>query len=186
MNGSQGIVVDFLTIPEALARAVAIAGIPKDDKRYKGSDLETMIEISKKLKLPLSVEEDAIQGDGGARARFNMREKWPLVRFTEERSLLCVPERFTNVGYTGMVEVTRHQVPLILAWAISIHKSQGQTLARVKIDMKNIFENGQGKCNNRRTTRSGRSIAQSSLRRSFKGNFHGFFGALEHGPIPVS
>jgi ATP-dependent DNA helicase PIF1 len=38
---------------------------------------------------------------------------------------------------------TRHQIPLRLAWAVTIHKSQGLTLQSVDVDLSNCFSCGQ-------------------------------------------
>ena len=89
--------------------------------------------------------------------------QWPLVRFTNGCERLCAPEEFTVNDAFGNVEASRTQVrqriaatditdferlnvkvPLILAWALSVHKSQGQTLERVRVDLRNTFEKGQG------------------------------------------
>ena len=75
---------------------------------------------------------------------FNHKERWPMVRFANGRELLCAPVAFSVQGYLGNIEAHRLQVPLILAWALSIHKSQGQTLTRVKVDLGQVFEKGQG------------------------------------------
>lgn len=73
--------------------------------------------------------------------------KWPLVGFTlgdgTYRELLVQPESWKIELPTGEVQASRSQIPLILAWALSIHKAQGQTLDRVKVDLGKIFEKGQ-------------------------------------------
>lgn len=73
--------------------------------------------------------------------------KWPLVRFAiadgTSRDLLVQKESWKIELPSGEVQASRSQVPLILAWALSIHKAQGQTLERVKVDLGKIFEKGQ-------------------------------------------
>ena len=52
-------------------------------------------------------------------------------------------EQFEMRDATGRVIVTRMQVPLVLAWACTIHKSQGLSLDRVKMDLTKCFASGQ-------------------------------------------
>lgn len=103
---------------------------------------------------------DSIDSDGEAtRSRKKLKaminkdlggdtsQKWPLVRFAladgSSRDLLCQKESWKIELPNGEVQASRNQVPLILAWALSIHKAQGQTLERVKVDLGKIFEKGQ-------------------------------------------
>ena len=72
---------------------------------------------------------------------------YPVVRFAvadgTTRDLLCQRETWKSELPSGEVQASRSQIPLILAWALSIHKAQGQTLERVKVDLGRVFEKGQ-------------------------------------------
>jgi ATP-dependent DNA helicase PIF1 len=73
--------------------------------------------------------------------------KYPVVRFAisdgTTRDMLCHREQWSVELPSGEVQASRSQVPLILAWALSIHKAQGQTLERVKVNLSRAFERGQ-------------------------------------------
>ncbi|OOQ85522.1 ATP-dependent DNA helicase PIF1 [Penicillium brasilianum] len=133
VNGSIGRVVAFMdeTTFDCYKdnEGVFVAG---------GSDNEedAALRARKKLK-PLAHKEGGV----------TVTRKWPLVSFVQpdgtERHLLCQPEAWKIELPNGEVQAQRQQVPLILAWALSIHKAQGQTLHRVKVDLGRVFEKGQ-------------------------------------------
>ncbi|KAK8117436.1 uncharacterized protein PG998_005717 [Apiospora kogelbergensis] len=74
-------------------------------------------------------------------------KEYPVVQFTTvdgfHRTMLMLPEDWKVELPNGEIQAQRRQVPLILAWALSIHKAQGQTLERVKVDLGKVFEKGQ-------------------------------------------
>ncbi|XP_041658514.1 ATP-dependent DNA helicase PIF1 [Cheilinus undulatus] len=66
----------------------------------------------------------------------------PRVRFLCGITEVLKPERWVFKSGGG-INLTRQQLPLKLAWAISIHKSQGMTLDCVEISLARVFESGQ-------------------------------------------
>ncbi|XP_018532639.1 ATP-dependent DNA helicase PIF1 [Lates calcarifer] len=66
----------------------------------------------------------------------------PRVRFLCGVTEVMKPERWVFKSGGG-IHLSRQQLPLKLAWAISIHKSQGMTLDCVEISLARVFESGQ-------------------------------------------
>lgn len=71
-------------------------------------------------------------------------QKMPVVRLNSGREVIAEPEEWIIEDEAGDVLASYEQVPLCLAWAITIHKSQGMTLDAAEIDLSRTFELGQG------------------------------------------
>lgn len=67
--------------------------------------------------------------------------EFPLVRFKSGLTRVIRPQTFKSDSFVG---VAVYQIPLVYAWAVSIHKSQGATMDAARLDIgSNVFEAGQ-------------------------------------------
>ena len=80
-------------------------------------------------------------GSQGKVVKFDESTGLPVVTFDNGTTMKMDYHLWTSEKMTG---VSVSQIPLILSWAITIHKAQGATLLHAKIDIGNdIFESGQ-------------------------------------------
>jgi ATP-dependent DNA helicase PIF1 len=68
--------------------------------------------------------------------------EWPVVRFANGREESIRPAEFRKELYRRG-ECLRVQIPLMLAWAITIHKSQGMSIDYLRVDLSGTFADGQ-------------------------------------------
>lgn len=67
----------------------------------------------------------------------------PTVLFIRREDFTVDQARVTADATGQKEEMVRRQLPLLLAWAMSIHKAQGQSIDRLRVDLRKIFERGQ-------------------------------------------
>lgn len=67
---------------------------------------------------------------------------WPVVRFNNGITrTICATCQVAELGPRPPYSlIGRTQIPLLPAWAITVHKSQGMTLSRVVVDLAKAFE----------------------------------------------
>ncbi len=84
-----------------------------------------------------------VNGTLGEVVSFGASGGYPIIKTVEGEEILVEPMNW-QVEVEGKVKAEITQVPLRLAWAITVHKSQGMTLPCAAIDLTNSFEYGQG------------------------------------------
>jgi len=68
----------------------------------------------------------------------------PVVKTLDNDKVVAAPEEWSIDDERGKSLASYKQVPLRLAWAITVHKSQGMTLDAAELDLSRTFEPGQG------------------------------------------
>ena len=111
-----------------------------DSQVQAPSQLYLKINAQVMLLKNINIASGLVNGARGVVVRFD--KGIPIVRFKNNTEYACKHEKWIIKTPTGGA-VTRRQIPLKLAWAFSIHKSQGLTLDCVEMSLSKVFEAGQ-------------------------------------------
>ena len=85
-----------------------------------------------------------MNGTLGTVIGFDDEEGWPMVETEDGVTITVGPSDWSMMNEYGQVVASYAQLPLRLAWAITVHKSQGMTLDTAEMDLSRTFEPGQG------------------------------------------
>ncbi len=137
-NGTMGELIGFAAVKVDDSKATENA---KNDAKADMADDEAIV---------IDDEDDSKKSEKNKKAKTKDKtnaqsaQKMPVVRLNSGREVIAEPEEWIIEDETGDVLASYEQVPLCLAWAITIHKSQGMTLDAAEIDLSRTFELGQG------------------------------------------
>ncbi|GJQ73256.1 putative DNA-dependent ATPase and 5'-3' DNA helicase [Trypoxylus dichotomus] len=122
----------------------------QDSDPYSAKQLDQQTPVAGKIVLKvgaqvmllrnINISTGLVNGARGVIKEF--RDELPVVRMMNNQEYLAKHEKWTVKTASGAV-ISRKQIPLKLAWAFSIHKSQGLTLDCVEMSLARVFEAGQ-------------------------------------------
>ena len=84
-----------------------------------------------------------VNGTLGKIVGFDKETEYPVVKIRDGKIIDVEPMDWT-VEENGEIRAQVSQIPLRLAWAITIHKSQGMSMDAAVMDLSGVFEFGQG------------------------------------------
>lgn len=122
--------------------------LPSDQIKniVKNMNLENKLQLAKNCQVMLlynlNIEHGLCNGSRGVVIDFI--NDFPLVKFINGVEVIIDYYEWKIEDESGKALLKLQHIPLKLAYAISIHKSQGMTLDCVKINLENIFEYSQG------------------------------------------
>lgn len=134
-NGTMGELIGFAAVKIDDSKDNS-DNLIEDDDSDKDSDVGNDKQTAKSAKEKAKKDK--------AKTKMPTTQKMPVVRLNTGREVIAEPEEWIIEDETGDVLASYEQVPLCLAWAITIHKSQGMTLEAAEIDLSRTFELGQG------------------------------------------
>ena len=134
-----------------MGELIGFAAVKVDDSKAKDkAKSDAKADMAEDDTIAIDDEDSSKTADKAKKAKANTKDKssaapkMPVVRLNSGREVIAEPEEWIIEDETGDVLASYEQVPLCLAWAITIHKSQGMTLDAAEIDLSRTFELGQG------------------------------------------
>jgi len=134
-----------------MGELIGFAAVKVDDSKAKDkAKSDAKADMAEDDTITIDDEDSSKTADKDKKAKANTKDKssaapkMPVVRLNSGREVIAEPEEWIIEDETGDVLASYEQVPLCLAWAITIHKSQGMTLDAAEIDLSRTFELGQG------------------------------------------
>jgi ATP-dependent DNA helicase PIF1 len=91
----------------------------------------------------ISISDKLVNGSTGTIVKFSKSPAVPYVKFDAVAEPVAVRMHEWVFNQNGKEIARRRQIPLALAWGVSIHKSQGMTLESCEVSLDHIFEAGQ-------------------------------------------